>query len=207
MKSRVPKHPHWRRSEEESGRGVPDSRPSRGRLPVLVCLLAVLGVSVGAAGVTSAMGPSSAERAQVGAAAVAAPGQAPIATYTASITNGATQNDLYEWLTGRAGTIVHLVLSVSKPVAADVRSRPRSIAMSSNCTTANPPSNCGRSLNLAGTRYLVYGDAAGAVTLVNNVYQVNAYVAVEPVTLDRNGMYTLPLRIVVLNGPGNGEDE
>jgi hypothetical protein len=79
--------------------------------------------------------------------------------------------------------------------------------MSSNCSTVKPPSNCLRSLNLAGTRYLIYGDTAGAVTLVNNVYHVDAYVAVEPVTSDRHGVYTLPLRIVDRSSSGEGEDD
>ena len=204
MTFRVPKHPHWRRSERGPSRDVPGIGLRRRRLSIVLCLLAVLAVSVGAA-VTRAVSRPAAG-AQV-AAAVAAPAQGATATYRASITNGASQNDLYDWLTGRAGTIVHLVLSVSKPVAADLVSRPRSITMSSSCSAAKPPSNCVRSLDLAGTRYLIYGDATGAVTLANNVYQVDAYVAVEPVTLDRSGIYTLPLRIVVLGAPGGGEDD
>jgi hypothetical protein len=193
MKSRVPKHPYWRRE--------------RRRLPIVLSLLTVLGLSFGAAAIARAVDQPSPGRADVAAVAVAAPAQAAFATYNASITNGASQNDLYDWLTGRAGSIVHLVLSISKPVAADLKARPRYITMSSNCATASPPSNCARSLNLAGTRYLIHGDGAGVVTLANNVYRVDAYVAVDPVTLDRKGVYTMPLRIVDPNNSGDGEDD
>jgi hypothetical protein len=198
MKSHVPRHPHSRRSE----RG-----PVRGRVSIVMSMLVVLAVSLAVVAATRAVVRPAPGHPQVAAAAVAAPAQAPVATYTASITNGAGQNDLYDWLTGRAGTIVHLVLSISKPVAADMVHHPRSITLASNCSKPSPPANCARLLNLAGTRYLVYGDATNAVTLANGVYHVDAYVAVEPVTQDSKGMYTLPLRIVDLNGPASGEDD
>jgi hypothetical protein len=173
---------------------------------MVMCLVAVLVTSVGGAAAAHAVSRP-ADQAEVAAAVAAAPAQGQILTYTASITNGASQNDLYDWLAGRAGTIVHLVLSISKPVAADLKARPQAITMSSKCSDPNPPSNCARSLNLSGTRYLVYGDATGLVTLANGVYNVDAYVAVSPITLDKKNIATLPLRIVVLSGPGAGEDD
>lgn len=207
MTSHLPTHPRWRRSEHRAAPDRPNPRSPRGRLPIVLCVAVVLAITVGTAVVTRAVDRPAPSRTQVAVAAVAAPAQAATATYTAAITNGAAQNDLYDWLTGRAGTIVHLVLSISKPAAADLIGRPRSITMSSNCSTAKPPSNCARSLNLNGTRYLLYGDAKSAVTLRNGVYQVDAYVAVDPVTQDSTGMYTLPLRIVDPGGPVNGEDD
>lgn len=206
MTSRLLKHPLWRRSDDRPRQDPPRIRFAPRRLPIVLCVVVVLAMTLGVAAVSRAVARPGSSRTQV-AAAAAAPAQAPVATYTATIANGAAQNDLYDWLTGRAGTIVHLVLSISKPVAADLVSRPRSITMSSDCSTSKPPSNCARSLNLGGTRYLVYGDANGAVTLVNGVYQVNATVAVEPVTRDSKGIYTLPLRIVDLNGSANGEGD
>lgn len=183
MKSRVPKHPHLH-------------RPDISRLPILLSLLAVLGLSLGAAAVTRAVRPPAPARAQVAPAVAGVPSQGPTQTYTASVTNGATQNDLYDWLAGRAGSIVHLVVSISKPVVADVRSKPQVVTLSSQCSDPSPPSNCARSLNLSGTRYQFYGDATGLVTYSNGIYKVDAYLAVYPITLDSKNIATLPLRII-----------
>jgi hypothetical protein len=170
-----------------------------------MCLLAVLGTSLGAAVAGRTVGRPPA-RAEVAAAVAGVPDQGPIQTYTASITSGASQNDLYDWLAGRAGSIVHLVLSISKPVVADLKARPQAITLSSKCSDPSPPSNCARSLNLSGTRYLIYGDPTGLVTAANGLYNVNAYVAVDPIKLDSKNIATLPLRIVVVNGSSGEKD-
>jgi hypothetical protein len=160
----------------------------------MLSMCAVLGLCLGAAAVARVVGrPASA---QVAAAVAGVPNQTPTQTYTASITNGATQNDLYNWLSGRSGTVVHLVLSISKPVVVDVKSKPQIVTLSSGCSDPSPPSNCAQSLNLAGTRYLFYGDATGLVTYTKGIYKVDGYVAVDPITLDSKNMTTLPLRIV-----------
>jgi hypothetical protein len=157
-------------------------------------MLAVLGLSLGAAAVARVVGHSATPR--VAAAVAAAPNQTPTPTYTASVTNGETQNDLYNWLVGRPGTVVHLVLSISKPVVVDVKSKPQIVTLSSGCSDSSPPPNCARSLNLSGTRYQFYGDATGLVTYSNGIYKVDAYLAVDPITLDSKNMTTLPLHIV-----------
>ena len=182
MKTRVPKHPHWH-------------RPERSCLTIVLSLLAVLGLSLGAAAVTRAARPPAPARVQA-AAVAGVPDQGPTQTYTASVTNGATQNDLYDWLAGRAGSIVHLVVSISKPVVVDVKSKPQVVTLSSGCSDPSPPSNCARSLNLSGTRYQFYGDTTGLVTYSNGIYKVDAYVAVAPITLDSKNIATLPLHIV-----------
>ena len=175
----------------------------RRRAPVVLCLLAVLGLIVGSVAASKALTRS--PQRGVAAPTVSDPVGGNVERYSASVTNGSTQNDLYEWLGARAGKIVHVSVSISKPVLADLKSRPQKVTMSSNCKSSSPPSNCDRSLNLAGTSYLVYGETKGLVTYSNGVYYVDADFAVQPVTLDAQGFYTLPLRVVILNGPGDGE--
>jgi hypothetical protein len=159
-------------------------------------LLAVLGLSLGVAAVARVVGRPATAPAKVAAAVAGVPNQGPMPTYTASITNGATQNDLYNWLVGQAGSMVHLVVAISKPAVADVKAKPNVIMLSSQCSDPSPPSNCARSLNLSGTRYLIYGDTTGLVTYSNGIYNVNANVLVDPITLDSKNVATLPLHIV-----------
>jgi hypothetical protein len=194
MKSQIPKQPRLPRNESEPGRRVARLGLSNRRVSIVVCLLAVLATSLGAAAVSRLAGRPT--RAEVGAAVAGVPNQGPMQTYTASITNGASQNDLYEWLAGRAGSVVHLVLSISKPTVADLKTKPQVITLSSNCSGPTPPANCAPSLNLAGTRYQFYGDTSGLVTLSNGIYNVDAYLAVDPITLDSKNMVTLPLHVV-----------
>jgi hypothetical protein len=178
---------------------------------MVLCGLVVLGLILGTATATRAMGrPRQHDPVVTTGAPAAAPAPSPITvqfdTYTASITNGATQNDLYIWLAGRAGKVVHVILSVSRPVAVSLTVRPRTLTMASNCRTPNPPGNCDNILGMLGTRYLVYGEGSGSISLVNGVIKIDAYVAVDPVTLDQQGFYTLPLRLVSPNAPPGSED-
>jgi hypothetical protein len=181
-------------------------------MTVVVCVLTVLAVVVGEAAIARAMR----QRAQhtlvptQGVPAVvpaASPAPGPIDTYSGPITHGASQNDLYVWLAGRAGKIVHLVISMRTPVAVDLIHRPRHVDMKSNCTAPGPPANCDSVLGSAGVHYLIYGDGTGLITNVKGTVNVDAYFAVDPVTLDQKGYYTLPLRMVSQGGPAGSEGD
>jgi hypothetical protein len=165
MNGRILRRRQWRRStgRPDSGRkpslgqGVGGAPPPRSRASMVLCGLVVLGLILGTATATRAMGrPRQHDPVVTTGAPAAAPAPSPITvqfdTYTASITNGATQNDLYIWLAGRAGKVVHVILSVSRPVAVSLTVRPRTLTMASNCRTPNPPGNCDNILGMLGTR-------------------------------------------------------
>jgi hypothetical protein len=131
--------------------------------------------------------------------------QTSVDAYSASVTVGSTQNDLYLWLAARAGRLVRLSLTLSVPTAVSLTSSPQAITFASGCASSTPPANCTAALNLRGARYLVYGTAPG-LTAVTGGYQLAGYFHVRHVLLDQQGVYTVPLRYVSVTSTGSPED-
>lgn len=205
--------PNRRRSGRRQGK-TGAAKSARSGLPIGVAVLAlaltaaIWAVASWGSGATSA-GPGRVASAAAGAprtTSAAVPTNANnVDTYTASITNGSGQNDLYSWLAARSGQVVRVNVTVSKPLSVSLTTNPLSISMSSDCSGLQPPANCEANLNLAGTRYLIFGGTGGVLSKVTAGYKVDGYFAVDPVTQDQRGFYTVPLRVVSFGSSGEGE--
>jgi hypothetical protein len=160
---------------------------------ILAVALAAVAISV-RPGHTSSAGLAVAN-ASTGMSSVSPPQTGAVDTYSASITVGSTQNDLYVWLAARAGRLVRLSLTLSAPTTVSLTTSPQVIAFASGCFSVSPPSNCDAAVNLKGARYVVYGAGSG-LKAVTGGYQLSGYFHVRPVTLDQQGIYTVLLRSV-----------
>jgi hypothetical protein len=146
---------------------------------------------------------------EAGQTAAAAPAAAQIDSYSGSVTNGASQNDLYLFLAAHAGQFVHVNIQVSSAVKVQMTGNPRTITLSSGCGGGKPPANCDRALRIAATSYVIYdANAAGAtMTVRNGTYTVTGNFAIGQPTQDSKGMSALPVRAVALGGPGMADED
>jgi len=155
--------------------------------------------------VTMQAGPGAA-----GPTVAAAPVAAPIDSYSGSVTNGATQNDLYLFLAARAGQVVHVNIQVSSAVKVQMTGNPRTITLSSGCGGTKPPANCDQAMRLTATSYLIYdanATAGATVTVRNGTYTVTGDFAIGQPTQDSKGMWALPVRAVALGGPAMADED
>jgi hypothetical protein len=138
-----------------------------------------------------------------------APAAPRIDTFNGSVTNGASQNELYLFLAAHAGQLVRVSVQVSAPVHARLTGNPRSLTLSSGCGGAAAPANCARAAGLADTTYAIYAGHGGgtAVTSANGRYTVSGHFAVGQPVHDATGRSSLPLRAVELGGPGISEED
>lgn len=202
-------HPNGQDSRHRAGT-IQTRRPFQRAATTALIVLAAASVALVAVLTAGSTGRGQQRATQLAAAATnqTAP-SANMATYTGTVTNGSTANDLYNFLSSNGGAIVWVNLTVSKPFAASLNIQPQKIQLKSNCNTSSPPGNCAALLNLSGVQLLIQdaGKNNGtSVTSSGGNYIVQGAFSVSPVTMDSTGMYTVRVRGVSVSAPVFGAD-
>jgi hypothetical protein len=177
-------------------------RSWRAPLLAVICAAALTGLFATASWRPAAGAPSGGTS--------SAPAAAMLDSYSATVTNGASENDLYLFLAARQGHMVTLSLQVKAPVKASISGNPKTLVMSSGCGGTKPAGNCAAALALSGVTYVLQdvGTATrSTLSYASSVYTVTGRFVVGDPTLSAAGMATVPLRAVSLGGPAGAEDD
>jgi hypothetical protein len=177
-------------------------RSWRAPLLAVICAAALIGLLATASWRPAVGAPSG--------GTAAPPAAATLDSYSATVSNGASENDLYLFLAARQGRMVTLSLQVKAPVKVSLSANPKTLVMSSGCGGTKPAGNCAAMLAPSGVTYVLQDVGTvtqTTLTYANSVYTVTGRFVVGDVTLSAAGMATVPLRAVALGGPAGAEDD
>jgi hypothetical protein len=180
--------------------------PKRRACVAIAAAAAVIGVPLAAHTMTGAEAGPSGSRPASGPAVVSGPiAVLPADVFTTPVTNGASANALYAFLADRQNHLVHLQVPVSKPVAASLGKKTKSITLSTGCTPTSTSSICVDTVNAAGVTLTATGTGL-EVESSGGTYTVAGDARVGPATRDAKGTYTIPLQGQDVGAAGTGED-